>query len=394
MSPDPELPEPPDPPALPVEGALVADQVGAHATEGAGHHGPFHTHCENCGTPLAGPWCHRCGQHDFEFHRSFWHVFLEVLETLFHFEGKFFRNIVTLLFRPGRLTADFNAGKRAPQMPPFRLYLFVSVVFFFLLFLQGDKPPEAGRDRVRPAIDSSVNGKPVSPLEAMSAATQAAGEDDEDEKKPAPPATSAAEATHPAPPAAPATAQPERNVDKLRHFAEEMQAVADKEHAAKKQAKGGKDSDLERWLSNFGHRMTDPVHRREMTESFLHSMPKMLLICLPFFALYTRFLFRKSGQVYLQHLVLALHFHTFIYLWMMFRDGWTFLVGLPGWGAAGFVYAASTLWLWIYPVVMLRRLFGNSWKKTLLKTFLLAMAYWFTLMIVMFTGAVIIFAIL
>src|SRR5690242_8697966 len=109
-------PEPPEltPPALSADAAVAADQAAAHLTEGHGHHGPFHTHCENCGTKLEGPFCHKCGQHDFEFHRSFRHVFLEALETLFHFEGKFFRNIVTLLFHPGRLTAEFNAGKRAP----------------------------------------------------------------------------------------------------------------------------------------------------------------------------------------------------------------------------------------------------------------------------------------
>src|SRR5688572_11178452 len=105
MSPDPEPPElspPPVPPVLALETAAAgADHAAAHAAGGGNHHGPFHTHCENCGTKLDGPYCHRCGQHDFEFHRSFWHVFLEALENLFHFEGKFFRNIVTLLFQPG-----------------------------------------------------------------------------------------------------------------------------------------------------------------------------------------------------------------------------------------------------------------------------------------------------
>ncbi|HLP25762.1 MAG TPA: DUF3667 domain-containing protein, partial [Acidobacteriota bacterium] len=132
--------EPPTPDGDPLTSAVAADQVAAHATDphGRGHHGPFHTHCENCGTELKGPFCHACGQHDFEFHRSFGHVFLEALENFFHFDAKFFRNIVTLLFRPGALTADFNSGKRASQMPPFRLYVFVSVLFFFMSFIGRD----------------------------------------------------------------------------------------------------------------------------------------------------------------------------------------------------------------------------------------------------------------
>lgn len=384
MSPDPEPPEPPVPTALPVE-AVVADQAAAHAAAGPRPHRPIHAHCENCGTPLAGPWCHRCGQHDFEFHRSFWHVFLEALENFLHFEGKFFTNTVTLLFRPGRLTAEFNAGKRAAQMPPFRLYLFVSVLFFFLLFLHGDGPPEAGRDRVKSDVDSTVDGRPVSPLEAIHAATQAATEDDAAPPAAVPPgAPAAAKSTEPAP--------AERSVDKVRHFAEQLQAEAEKSRAA--QPKDGKDRDLERWLVGFSHRISDPAQRAAMADHFLHSLPKMLLLCLPCFALYTRVLFRRSGLVYLQHLVLALHFHTFIYLWLMIRDGWVFLAGLPGWGLAPVASALCKLWMWIYPVVMLRRLFGDSWKKTLLKTGLLSLAYLLTLSLVMFVGAVIIFVFL
>lgn len=56
-----------------------------------------------------------------------------------------------------------------------------------------------------------------------------------------------------------------------------------------------------------------------MLHGFVIALPKLILLCLPLFALYTRFLFRKTKQVYLQHLVLALHFHTFIYLWLMFE---------------------------------------------------------------------------
>ncbi|MDQ5980028.1 MAG: hypothetical protein QG602_3003, partial [Verrucomicrobiota bacterium] len=154
-------PEPPEPPSLPVQDAVAADQAAAHTTESHDHHGPFHTHCENCGTKLEGPWCHKCGQHDFEFHRSFWHVFMEALETLFHFEGKFFRNIVTLLFRPGVLTADFNAGKRATQMPPFRLYIFVSFIFFLLIFL-GEKEDNFVREtKGKPHQGFSIDGAPV-----------------------------------------------------------------------------------------------------------------------------------------------------------------------------------------------------------------------------------------
>jgi hypothetical protein len=367
MSSDPELPEPPTSSVPPAGDAVLADQLAAHAAEGRGHHGPFHTHCENCGTRLAGPFCHRCGQHDFEFHRSFWHVFLEVLENFFHFDSKLFRSTVTLLFRPGRLTADFNAGKRVSQMPPFRLYLFVSVLFFFLLFLNSQTP--AGLrigDRVKGDVVSTVNGRPVSAAEALHAATSGVVEEAGDA-------------------AAGKPAQGETTADTGQRLSDEVRSAAELAHNA------GGQTDLGRRLAELAHRATDPAHRGEMVAHFLHSLPKMLLFCLPLFALYTRILFRKSGQVYLQHLVLALHFHTFIYLWLMFRDGWVFLVGLPGWGVAPYVNGLLKLWMWLYPFLMLRRLFADSWPWTILKTFLLLTAYLTTLGLVMLIGAVVIF---
>uniref|UniRef100_UPI00404A33F3 DUF3667 domain-containing protein n=1 Tax=Cephaloticoccus sp. TaxID=1985742 RepID=UPI00404A33F3 len=113
---DPDLPDLPDGASL-TEG-VAADAVGAQLGEKRGPHTAGHTHCENCGTELKGPYCHRCGQHDFDINRSFTHTFLEALENFFHFDTKLFRNLIALLFQPGRMTAEFNAGKRASQVPP------------------------------------------------------------------------------------------------------------------------------------------------------------------------------------------------------------------------------------------------------------------------------------
>lgn len=91
---------------------------------------PIRTHCQNCGTELKGPYCHSCGQHDFDAHQSFGHALHEVLESFFHFDGKFFGGIYDLLFRPGYLTLEYNSGRRARHIPPLRLYIFISLLFF------------------------------------------------------------------------------------------------------------------------------------------------------------------------------------------------------------------------------------------------------------------------
>ena len=385
---------------LAAEHAVVADQAAAQAAAGHGQHGPFHSHCENCGTPLAGPWCHRCGQHDFEFHRSFRHVFWEALESFFHFEGKFFQNIVVLLFRPGRLTADFNAGKRAAQMPPFRLYVFVSLLFFFLLFIANRPGMTPIRFGPGTGLSLTKDGETV-----LSAGPE-----------PAP--------AIPAAPAAPTPMQqviqevtrdlereqdPQRAVDRLRQAAEQVAAnAAAAREEREKQGPSGPGIRLADpqqfgappgWtyadvLGERARRAMTPEGQRQMVSSFFTALPKMLLFCLPFFALYTRFLFRGAGQVYLQHLVLALHFHTFIYLFVLFRDGWGFLAGLTGLGLRRWLMLAANVWLLVYPFLMLRQLFRRSWIATIFKTFVLLIAYAFTLLAGFLATAIILFLLL
>ena len=379
MSVEPETPEPPEPPpaatghTLSAGEAIAASQVAAHATESHGHHGPFHTHCENCGTKLEGPWCHRCGQHDFEFHRSFWHVFMEALETLFHFEGKFFRNIVTLLFQPGRLTADFNAGKRAAQMPPFRLYIFVSFVFFLLIFLGGDKKADS------PSSETAEGAVVTSNRIGEAWKQAAAGMDDADWRDPVKVANTIEQATAATP--TPAGGDPAAEAAR-QQLAEELRAVIEQATAARTQMTKTTPAEppgIVRHLVDQARRMNDRAHRERLLQSIKSHLPHLLMFCLPLFALYTRVLFRKSGQVYLQHLVLAVHFHTFIFLWLLCTKGWVGLADLPGWGLGDWVAFVCTLWLYIYPCLMLRRLFTNSWPKTVLKTCLLAFGYMLTL---------------
>ncbi|HVT74085.1 MAG TPA: DUF3667 domain-containing protein [Lacunisphaera sp.] len=379
-------PHPPDIPGDPVTGAATAAAIAAVPHRG---HGPIHSHCENCGEALRGPFCHRCGQHDFDYHRSFGHMLLDALENFFHFDEKLFRNIVTLLFRPGELTAAFNAGKRAAQMPPLRFYIFVSVLFFFVSFI-GSRPasPEdpgvpgspAQREMVRTMLDNSLRDvrRGTADPRARARAERVIRHLREDLYNPtAPPLDS-------------------RGVDQAiadgirrQEAAEKAGKAAEPAMAEKKILRthlpGGlnlsveekQGTALERFLTEKGRFAIE--HEFELIEAFIHAIPKMLLFCLPLFALFTRLLFRRSGQAYLQHLVVALHFHTFIFLWVLARNGWTDLAFLASHALGSVVRFGCNLWLLVYPFRMFRRLFGNSWLWTIVKTGVTGTLYTVTL---------------
>lgn len=92
---------------------------------------PPGTPCPNCETPLQGPFCHSCGQMAEDFHKSIWRLFMEVVESFTHFDGRLWRTLPNLVWRPGRLTRAFLDGKRTSQVPPFRMFLIVLLIAFF-----------------------------------------------------------------------------------------------------------------------------------------------------------------------------------------------------------------------------------------------------------------------
>jgi hypothetical protein len=87
--------------------------------------------CANCGIPLGGPFCVACGQSAESFERSVGALAMEAVEGLFHADSRLWRTLHDLVVRPGVLTRDYLAGRRASQTPPLRLFLVVVVIFFF-----------------------------------------------------------------------------------------------------------------------------------------------------------------------------------------------------------------------------------------------------------------------
>ena len=86
--------------------------------------------CANCAAPLAGPYCSQCGQHVHESSRSVGTLFHDAWHVVTHVDGRFWQTIHALAFRPGLLTKEYFAERRARYLPPVRLYLVLSVILF------------------------------------------------------------------------------------------------------------------------------------------------------------------------------------------------------------------------------------------------------------------------
>src|SRR4051812_10994644 len=112
-----------------VTGGMAARAVEPAAGEGGGE---GQGACLNCGTALVGAHCHQCGQAG-HVHRTlgaFWH---DLAHSVLHFDGKMWRTLPLLAWRPGELTRRYVAGERARFVSPMALFLF-SVFLMFAVF--------------------------------------------------------------------------------------------------------------------------------------------------------------------------------------------------------------------------------------------------------------------
>lgn len=137
-------------------GAVLARAVEPPAGESA----DGHTHesaCLNCGTGLLGSHCHACGQAA-HVHKTIGAFFHDLLHGVFHFEGKIWRTVPLLAWRPGRLTREYIDGRRASYVSPIALFLFA----VFLLFAMA----KGFGGNLGDSANVEVNGKSIAGLAA------------------------------------------------------------------------------------------------------------------------------------------------------------------------------------------------------------------------------------
>lgn len=112
---------------------------------------PAAPRCKNCGTALADRFCSNCSQAADVHVPSTLELMHDMMEGLTHSDSRLWRTLKYLWYSPGRLTQEFVAGRRLAYLPPFRLYLVLSVIFFLLA---SSLHPRGQMVRFDPAADT------------------------------------------------------------------------------------------------------------------------------------------------------------------------------------------------------------------------------------------------
>ena len=285
---------------------------------------PSIEHCRNCDAALTGAYCARCGQAAQLNALSLWALGKELSGDLFNWDSRLWRTLRPLAFRPGFLTLEYLHGRRARYMPPLRMYLVLSLLFFLTVSV-GNPSGVAG------AIDTEAI--------SISASIEAASE-----------------------------AEREGNVTikdcdaldiRLEGFSPEWE---------------------QRIRESCQRVLDDPV---KFGSELVGNIPGTLFVFLPLLAGLTQLLYLRSGHYFVEHVLFFVHVHAFFFLGSLLIALLDLFVLLPLGHAirtavellSGLAVNALVIYSPYYLYRAVRNVYGQERLITLLKVACLGVGY-------------------
>ena len=331
--------------------------------------------CLNCGTVVTGRHCAQCGQAADVHVLSMKEVFGDVMHSVFHLDSRVWRTLRLLVLRPGELTREFIAGRHQQYLPPFRLYLVVSLFFFALSALLPDSTLVNFDDENDPGLKVLAPGQ---------------------EAKPADDGKAAAAATT----GAPKKQAPAELKDLTGELRKELEAegVAPEEieKALARDTSCKVDISDSASLDSFELAMGRACQKmkldggRHFAERFAATAPKLMFLFLPLMAAVALLFYWRPRRLYAEHLVVFLHNHAFTFLLIAVGLCMVALSNLeiPGTGLLNFLTFLLYCYLPYYVYRSMRVVYGEGRFKTLLKFFTLSTIYILLLGFTMLLGLV------
>jgi len=290
--------------------------------------------CPNCGAPVAGPFCAQCGQETTIALPSARAFLREAAGRYVALDGRTWRTLFGLFFRPGFLTREYLAGRRRRYVRPGRLFLVLALAMFAVFRLVGNVPgmiadgsdgntivvgaPDAGRAKI------IVDAKGVRPAK-----------------------------------------EPRTPEDK------DVQKPDDDFNLSVDELDGPFLQPLRTRLQAFNH-LTPQQKTEQIYNGTLRYGPYALVAMLPVFALLMQLAYLGRTQRYptrparyAAHLVFGAHTHAFLFLAVLA------FVAIP----LGIVRAALSMWIAIYLLRSMKTVYRGGWVGVVLRATVIAFIY-------------------
>ena len=302
--------------------------------------------CLNCGIEVAGRFCQQCGQENVEVKESFFQLLRHFVEDLTHFDGKLWKTVKLLLFKPGSLTKLYIEGKRASYIHPIRMYIFVSAVFFLFMFT-GEAPvkPESAGSKANTSKDFASGLQEGLELD-------------------------------------------------LDNDTVNYKTIAAYNAAQQKLPSSKKDNWLDAVIKKKGIELNEKYGGdnlkigKALIEKFENYFSRMLYISLPIFAFFIWVLYRRNkNHFFVDHIIFSIHIYCAFYIILFITQIVSTVNDFFSDQLSGIIAFIVPLSLVFYLYKSLKNHFNQSRKKTLLKCLILILLTMFlmaTLMVIFF----------
>ena len=280
--------------------------------------------CPNCGNERSSGFCAECGQNNRDYIRSLPSLVSEIARETFELDSRTFRTLKLLMVRPGELSAEFSRNRRASYSSPVRLYLFFSLLFFFVLSVTTPTVKNAEED---PVVRIHTDQAKSVDFTALNAALSPQRREKVDEIL--------SRDTLPG-------SEPIAYL--LARWADHRQEAL---------------TDVERFYLSQG---VDWLHNPWLAgERLENNLPITMFFMLPAFALLLALFYRKKRRFYVEHFVFSIHVHVAAFA------VFTVMVFVPDAMIGGILDQILLLALALYNVLALQRYYGDGPFLTFVK---------------------------
>jgi len=318
---------------------------------------------------VQGRFCQNCGQENVLTKQSFFSLATHFIYDILHFDSKFFDTLKYVLFRPGFIPKRYISGQRMRFLDPIRMYLFTSALFFLVFFsLKSSETSLFNYDEPEVALTGKKRAQVIEDLQH--------GLEDE-------PADTALknmllrllDSTQ------------RVTTDELKPFSRDrfigltdkkIQTFAGYDSMQKTLPPARRDNWFERMMIKRSLEIDKKYSGNvkagvtEFSDLFMHKLPYLLFLSLPFFALILKLLYiRRKTFFYSDHAVFTLYHYIFSFILLLIGFLCT---KLENWSHFKLFQIPIYLFLLAWPVylfISMRRFYGQSRLKTFGKFLLL-----------------------
>lgn len=316
--------------------------------------------CLNCGydLSLADNYCPQCGQRNDDNNLTFWEMVKEFFSNYFSFDSKFGKSIRPFFLQPGKLTNQFNEGKRVSYVNPIRLYIIISFIYFLVVGLVISK---ISTDEL---IGFSDNEEQINPNQSINSEGRNENLKVILESKPKEDSTAYIEGERSD------YKQAKSALVVLYEYAK-VDSISNQALLDSLGISTERDAIASKSVLQIRKMMRQPSY---FIDFLVTNLPVMMFIILPIFALMLKIFYWRSKTLYIKHLVHALHLHSFAFLIFALC-----ILVLNYFSSSGWIGLSSFLLVVVYSVISFKKVYYQSWGKTILKFLLFGFSYYWLL---------------